>query len=246
MPRTRRPVAAVKNSRHPAAPGATDHLAILERAFRELANLDSLDEVKDVRDKAEAIRQYARNAKMGLELQNKAAELKLRAERRAGELLQTISLRGGDRVSDSSGARTTLAQLGISQNQSTRWQKLATVPEGDFCKFLAAVNEGKYELTTAAVLRMATRRSGNREVTAAPTSSGEDESLGRYKPGEIIAEVLNHCHVLDTILSPLYDGEGPANLPAGERRHLRRLLNDCISLLAEIQKHSNPPESRTP
>lgn len=50
----------------------------------------SIDDVKEIRDKAEALRQYARQAGESLENQNMIAEIKLRAERRAGELLREI------------------------------------------------------------------------------------------------------------------------------------------------------------
>ena len=42
-------------------------------------------------DIAEAARTYARAAKLGLEAANHAAEVKLRAERKAGELLTTLA-----------------------------------------------------------------------------------------------------------------------------------------------------------
>jgi len=44
----------------------------------------SVDEVKQIRDKAEAMRVYARQAQYTLEMQNMCAEIKLRAERRLG------------------------------------------------------------------------------------------------------------------------------------------------------------------
>lgn len=144
-----------KGRRHPAH---VDQLSFMQHACQQLANCDSLDEIKDIRDKAEAVRQYARNAKAGLELQNRAAELKIRAERRAGELLHTLTLRGGDRVSESAGCRTTLEQLEISQNQSTRWQKLATIPESVFSELLTLAHRSDLELTTAHVLRIASSR----------------------------------------------------------------------------------------
>src|SRR6266542_5021477 len=72
-------------------------LARLELACRLLAEARSLDEVKVVVDLAEAARVYARQARLGLEAQNDAAELRLRAERRAGELLAEMQKNAGGR-----------------------------------------------------------------------------------------------------------------------------------------------------
>jgi hypothetical protein len=49
---------------------------------------ESLEDIKGIRDKAEVLRQYAAQAGAGLEAQNKCAEIKLRAERKAGEVLK--------------------------------------------------------------------------------------------------------------------------------------------------------------
>jgi hypothetical protein len=66
----------------------------------------------------------------------------LRAERKAGDLLERMAIegtrdrgRGGDRKSQSSDATVkpaTLAELGISPDQSSKWQKLAKVPKAQF------------------------------------------------------------------------------------------------------------------
>jgi hypothetical protein len=72
-------------------------LVLIDRAKQTLAEASSIGEVKAVIDKAEALRLYYRKATDGLEIQNRAAEIKLRAERRAGELLQEVGLQqGGD------------------------------------------------------------------------------------------------------------------------------------------------------
>ncbi len=59
-------------------------LVWFDQARQALAKAKTVDEVKEIRDKAEALRIYTRQAGEGLEMQNWCAEIKLRAERRAG------------------------------------------------------------------------------------------------------------------------------------------------------------------
>ena len=67
----------------------------VEEARDLLAQCKRVDDAKAIRDKAEAIRVYLRNQKASADAQNDAAEIKLRAERRLGELLQENVSRGG-------------------------------------------------------------------------------------------------------------------------------------------------------
>ena len=78
---------------------------------------------------------YVNTVHSCLELQNQAAELKLRAERKLGELLQETVPHGGGRptenpLHDERGLKLALADQGISEIQSHRWQKVASVPDG--------------------------------------------------------------------------------------------------------------------
>ncbi len=75
-------------------------MVAIEQACEELTQCDCPQTVRRFLDRAEALRHFARNAKMGLELVNKAAEMKIRAERRMGQLLSEMNLHGGDRVSE--------------------------------------------------------------------------------------------------------------------------------------------------
>jgi hypothetical protein len=70
-------------------------LVKLEGAVRMLAEAGTLEEVKHVHDIAQAAAEYARAARLGLEAQNYAAEIKLRAERKAGEMLAGLERQPG-------------------------------------------------------------------------------------------------------------------------------------------------------
>lgn len=98
----------------------------------------SVDEVKDIRDKARAIEVYARQAK-NTEAERQACEIRLRAERKAAQLKREEGFAQGARepgtnrgATRSDDATASLADLGISKQQSSDWQKLADIPDEDF------------------------------------------------------------------------------------------------------------------
>lgn len=129
----------------------------------------AVDEVKDIRDKAQAMAAYAKQAK-DTELVQWATEIKVRAERKAGQMLAELGLKSGNpelSVKNANPSQTwppqwshdatigkTLPELGISKTQSSRWQKLASVPEEQFEQAVAAAKEVAGEVTTAAMLRI--------------------------------------------------------------------------------------------
>jgi hypothetical protein len=138
-----------------------------DAAKRALAAAHSFDVVRAIRSRAEAIRVYARQAG-DFELQNQAAEIRIRAERRAGQLLLDMEknpgTRGagrprkdGSRITQSraSTAKTPkLEEIGITKDQSSKWQRLALlVDEAAFERALVQAREKDGELTNAALLR---------------------------------------------------------------------------------------------
>jgi len=119
----------------------TTQLVHFDRARVALAEAHSIDEVKQIRDQAEAMRQYIRQQKGSLEMQNQAAEIKIRAERRAGEMLKGIEIKPGNPqlLHDVTiGITPKLEDFGITRIQSHRWQLEALVPEEKLEQFIAA------------------------------------------------------------------------------------------------------------
>jgi len=129
-----------------------------DAARKAIAAAHRVDEVKQIRDKAEAVRVYAKQAR-DLEMQNMAAEIRLRAERRAGQLLVEMQKTGQRQAKDRGRPNkvshiSTLPQLGLTRDQSSKWQQLAgRIDDATFERALLQTKEKNGELTTAALLR---------------------------------------------------------------------------------------------
>jgi N6-adenosine-specific RNA methylase IME4 len=114
-----------------------------EAARQALAEAQRIDEVKDIRDKMVALSAYARQAK-DAELIGYATEIRMRAERRLGQMLvdqkASIGLNKGAAGSRVIGSkrepvmddRPKLASVGIDKKLSSRAQRTAAVPDKDF------------------------------------------------------------------------------------------------------------------
>lgn len=163
-----------------------------EAARQALQVASSVDEVKDIRDKAQAMAAYARQAK-DTALVAWATEIKVRAERRAGEMLAEMRVNGsradrsdnlktGPKSHDATSGKT-LEELGINKTQSSRWQKLAAVPEKQFEQAVAAAKEVAGEVTTAAVARMTLPKREQNKVLADPKPAPKPEPTPPKKPG---------------------------------------------------------------
>lgn len=139
----------------------TGAIAQIGRARQFLAEAKDLTDIKAVRDMAEAARLYARAAGLGQDAMNEAAEVKLRAERKAGEALvlrdrpptgPTPELGSS---SEPNSRPPTLDELGITKKQSMNWQTEASVPEPVFEEHIAETKAAGEPLTTAGIVRLA-------------------------------------------------------------------------------------------
>jgi len=144
-------------------------------ACRVLAEAPTIDEVKQVLDAAARLKLYAHQAK-NRALEADAWEIRTRAERRVGEMMedakQDRAAVGGDRPSRSdfnfdgipeTPSKPTLDQIGIDKNLARRARTAAAIPEDQYKNLVA---EGRGRITEAA--DMASRRivnAGSREAT---------------------------------------------------------------------------------
>jgi ParB family chromosome partitioning protein len=139
----------------------SDALVRYDEACRAIAQARATDEVLKIRDQGAMLRAYARQAK-NRELELTAVEIRMRAERRIGELMQlqreTVGLNKGangfaatgsadDPVVPVKDPRPTLAEAGIDKHLADRARKLASLPPA---KFEAAVTEWRADHTARA------------------------------------------------------------------------------------------------
>lgn len=129
-----------------------------DAARKALAAAHRVDEVKRIHDKATALLAYARQAG-DLTLQNQAAEIRILAERRAGQLLVNLEEVGQRQTRERGRPRkasspVTLSKVGITRNQSSKWQRMARMIDDEaFEGALSRAKDTYGELTTAGVLR---------------------------------------------------------------------------------------------
>jgi len=127
-----------------------------------LSNLDkaqalvaeaSLSQATEIIAEAEALRVYAQQASKGLEIQNKCAEIKIRAERRAGELLARMDKAPGGQPYHSTSNKMLpvepLSSLGISKMDASRWQLEAKLSERDFATWVNETQSKDVEITSS-------------------------------------------------------------------------------------------------
>jgi hypothetical protein len=159
-----------------------------------IAECTKIDQVQDIKNKARAMEIYAHQLK-NTEAERGCITIRLRAERRMGELLKETKQTGeratgrdagpgrGKKEKASGGTTplTTLSSLGLSRDQSSRYQKLAEVPAKEFEE--ALVDPATMPSTEGIINRAAVVQSPP-VIDAVPTNTsteGEEEDEG-YSP----------------------------------------------------------------
>jgi hypothetical protein len=138
-----------------------------------IAAAHAVDEVKDIRDKARAIEMYARQAQ-NTEAERQACEIRLRAERKCGQLTDEMVTAPGARTDLTSYHDDTklaaLTKAGISKVQASQWERLAAIPAE---QFEADLTDPMWRPTTSGLLE----RQDARERGPLPVLKGDEDAL---------------------------------------------------------------------
>lgn len=162
-----------------------------EAARTALAECQRIDEVKDIRDKAEAMAAYARQAK-DTELVQWATEIKVRAERKCGALIiqsqetGELAARGDNQFTartshDETSSKTKLADIGLNASQSMRYKQLATMTEEHFEAAVATAKDTAGQVSTAFMLREANKAKPQGRAPTGPKADAIREELKAAK-----------------------------------------------------------------
>ena len=168
-------------------------LARISEARNALAAAKTLDDVLQIRDQAEALRVYVKAASDSLDAANAAAEIKLRAERKAGEMLAAMEKKpagrpSGNRSHDATDSPPSLDELGIKKSQSSRWQQEACVPDEQFEQYLTSCVQRGSEITQAGLLKIAAK-----SAVESPVESLDDYEAGAVADlGELVQRGLRY------------------------------------------------------
>ena len=221
-----------------------------EAACRALAECKAVDEVKAWADKAAAMQAYGKMAK-DKSLEIDASEIRIRAERRLGEMLAAQKADGGlnkgvrlagNEAGRGQGSpavvaddhRPKLADAGISKDLSSRAQKLAAVPEDEFEAALVEkreVQQREGERVTARLLKRGER--AIREQEEAPSDADSGQTLD-----EIIAEIQRENEQLHAQLKAMEADDTKAELRKAllQRDHAVRQQSEAMDKAAASQK----------
>ncbi len=138
-------------------------LVLLSRARQTLAEARTIDDVKDIRNKAQLAKCYAKKKGLAQGIIVDASAIKVEAERKLGLLLLKVTLANSspgnqytgkvDRSHNGTGP-IRLCDLGITKTESSRAKRIAKLPQREFDRHVREEIEAGREPTTAGLLRL--------------------------------------------------------------------------------------------
>lgn len=183
---------APEEGTEPERPQTSGRVVKLSVVEHELSLADTPTKVKSLDDKLAVIQELFRKERRALGDQNKLAELRIRAQRRGGELL-AATVRPGRPSKRSHDATISLPE-GIDKHMSSRWQAVASIAERALDAYLKMQEERGEEVTTSGFVRFAEAKPKSEERERTPSESkGATAVVERVL--SVLGEVdLDPCH----------------------------------------------------
>lgn len=179
------------------------------------------------------------------ELLLEAAELHLRSQRRAGELLGPLPLhRGGRPRRNLSHEETgsameqdfeglpTLREMGITRKEAHRWRRLASIPEVEFESYIQDGRDRAVEITTAGALALAGRLGREEEDAVTAVPSGSVAELAEF---EKVRRQLSRLLWLDPMALQVVLPVGDRERVLADIRRVQRWLVRVEAALSEAK-----------
>lgn len=175
-----------------------------EKAKQAIEACKTIDEVKQIRDQAEALRAYAKQAKESLEIQNKVAEIKLRAERKIGEFSKELPTNKGARTDLTSPHDGEKLKMDILKNAGIthpeRYEAIASLPDNMFEEHIQKIKESHAELTTVGIIKMARNLQRDQRIENEKNQRIEKLDSIEIRKGDF-KSVLKDVYDIDAIIT---------------------------------------------
>lgn len=163
-------------------------LAQLDRARTALAAASDFWDIREIHNVAEAGRAYALVSGLGQEAINYATTIKLEAARKGGQALARMQKQHGGKprlgCAESEPNPPTLADLGVTERQSSDWQALGRL---DDATFTATVEEAKAQGTVSETAVVKKARSRKAKAAYAERQAAPKPPPPPAPPGILLA-----------------------------------------------------------
>ena len=190
--------------------GNDKSLALIARARDMLGAAQTPMDAKAVKNAGEAAIRLAKSRRdVGIEAIIEAQEIVRRAERMIGEMLRQPGAKAGKGRPNKCDTMSHLSDLGIDRKESSRFQRIASIPPKDFEGWIQDSRMEGEELTQASALRLASkhqseeRKTKRRKKIAEAAKAAHDSDRPKFS--------LLNVDVLDGLES-VRDEHGPARL----------------------------------
>jgi site-specific DNA-methyltransferase (adenine-specific) len=223
-----------------------DVLQLRDNAKNQLSQIKTIETGINYLNKVKAIETWAKAEKKDAELQNMIAEQKIRTQRILGQLLKEseVSKTSGNinqytknaLVKETNQGKTKLSDFGITKDQSSTFQKIASLPDEIFEAEIATAKDEslkRVELTTSRVLTAAKEYEQQKKKTDLKEKIRNERVLIKISENikngnslEILETLEDGC--IDIVLTdPPYGIDYVSNRSTDENAITKRgLLND--------------------